>query len=92
MLRTGALRFSEALCDLHGPFAMEIGPMTQQLGAMAQERDKQMELRGPSSEADGSRALAQKDVSRTFAGDVLRAFITQGTQIDAVQEVLAGTE
>ena len=40
----------------------------------------------------GSRALAQKDVGRTFARDVLRAFIAQSMHIDVVQEMLPGTE
>src|SRR5216117_504739 len=39
-----------------------------------------------------SRALAQKDVGRTFARNVLRAFIAQSTHIDVVQEMLPGTE
>src|SRR5436309_3867819 len=39
-----------------------------------------------------SRALAQKDVGRAFARDGLRAFIAQATHIDAVQEMLPGTE
>ena len=39
-----------------------------------------------------SRAFAQKDMGRTFACDVLRAFIAQSTQIDVVQEMLAGPE
>src|SRR5712692_9991713 len=47
---------------------------------------------GPPSEPDGSRALAQKDVGRTFARNVLRAFIAQGAHIDVVQEMLPGTE
>lgn len=38
-------------------------------------------------EADASRMFAQKDVRRPFACDVLFAFITQGTRIDAVQEM-----
>src|SRR5216684_5866811 len=42
--------------------------------------------------ADGSRALAQEDVGRTFARDALRAFIAQSTHIDVVQEMLPGTE
>src|SRR5882762_11018037 len=41
---------------------------------------------------DGSRALAQKDVGRAFARNVLRAFIAQGAHIDVVQEMLPGTE
>jgi hypothetical protein len=44
------------------------------------------------SEPDGSHTLAQKDVGRTFARDVLRAFIAQSRHIDVVQEMLAGTE
>ena len=47
---------------------------------------------GPLSEPDGSRALAQKDVGRTFARDVLRAFIAQSTHIYVIQEMLPGTE
>ncbi len=48
--------------------------------------------RSQPSEPDGSRALAQKDVGRTFARDALRAFIAQSTHIDVVQEMLPGTE
>src|ERR1700722_4101815 len=36
--------------------------------------------------------LAQKDVARTFAGDRPRAFVAQRTHVDAVQQVLSGTE
>src|SRR5438552_1843887 len=39
-----------------------------------------------------SRALAQKDVGRAFARDGLRAFIAQAAHIDAIQEMLPGTE
>src|SRR5712671_470539 len=39
-----------------------------------------------------SRALAQKDVGRAFARDVLCAFIAQSTHIDGVQKMLPGTE
>ena len=49
-------------------------------------------LGGAVSWRDWSRALAQKDVGRTFARDVLRAFIAQSTHIDVVQEMLPGTE
>ena len=44
---------------------------------------------GPPSD---SRALAQKDVGRTFTRDVPCAFITQSTHIDGVQEMLPATE
>src|SRR5476649_622764 len=37
-------------------------------------------------------SFSQEDVGRTFARDVLRAFIAQCAHIDAVQEMLAGTE
>ena len=40
----------------------------------------------------GLRALAQKDVSRTFARHILGAFIAQSTHIDVVQEMLSGTK
>jgi hypothetical protein len=46
----------------------------------------------PSSASNGSRALAQEDVGRTFARDGLRAFITQGTHIDVVQQMFAGAK
>src|SRR5256714_10046625 len=40
----------------------------------------------------GSGPLAQEDVGRAVARDVLRAFIAQGAHVDVVQEMLAGTE
>src|SRR5579859_7873982 len=43
-------------------------------------------------EPGASRALAQKDVGRALARDVGRAFVAQGAHVDAVQEMLAGTE
>ena len=43
---------------------------------------------GVSGEPDGSRVLPQEDVDRTFARDVLRAFIAQRAQVDVVQEML----
>ena len=39
-----------------------------------------------------SRALAQKDVGCTFAGDVFHTFIAQGAHIDIVPKMLPGTE
>ena len=39
-----------------------------------------------------SRALAQKDVGRTFAREEFRTFIAQRMHIDVVQEMLPGTE
>jgi len=45
---------------------------------------------GVSREPDGSRVLAQKDVGRTFARDVLRAFVAQRVHVDVVQEMLSG--
>jgi hypothetical protein len=47
---------------------------------------------GPPTQPDGSCALAQKDMGRTFARDGLRAFIAQSTHIDVVQEMFPGTE
>ena len=46
----------------------------------------------PGNRPDESRTLAQKDVGRTLARDVLRAFIAQSTHIDVVQEILPGSE
>src|SRR5262249_7189316 len=40
----------------------------------------------------GSRVPAQKDVGRAFASDRFRAFVAQRAQIDAVQEMLPGSE
>src|SRR2546423_12216402 len=40
----------------------------------------------------GSGPLAQEDVGRAVARDVLRAFIAQGAHVDVVQEMLAETE
>src|SRR5216683_88122 len=37
-------------------------------------------------------ALAQKDVSRAFARDMLRAFIAQSARVDVLQEMLSGSE
>lgn len=45
-----------------------------------------------SEKPDGSRALAQKNVGRAFARDILRAFMAQSAHIDAVREMLPGTE
>jgi hypothetical protein len=45
-----------------------------------------------SSDSDASRALTQKDVSRTFSRNVLHAFIAQNAHIDVFQEMLPGTE
>ena len=47
-------------------------------------------LGGPTGEQ--SRALVQKNVSRTFTRDVLHAFIAQSTHIDIAQQMLSGTE
>jgi hypothetical protein len=44
------------------------------------------------SPPDGSRAFAQKDMGRTLARNVLRAFVAQSTHIDVIQEMLPGTE
>jgi hypothetical protein len=46
-----------------------------------------MALGDPLSDADVSGALAQKDVGRTLARNILRAFMAQGTHIDLVQEM-----
>src|SRR5260221_13933602 len=48
--------------------------------------------RPSSASPSESRALAQKDVGRAFARDVLCAFIAQSTHIDGVQKMLPGTE
>jgi hypothetical protein len=40
----------------------------------------------------GSHALAQKDMGRMFARDVLCAFEAQSTHIDVVQDMLPGPE
>jgi hypothetical protein len=49
-------------------------------------------LDGAPSGLSGLDALAQKDVGRTFARDVLRTFVAQSTRIDVVQEMLPRTE
>jgi hypothetical protein len=46
----------------------------------------------PNSERREPGALAQKDVSRSFARDVFRALITRSTHIDVVEEMFSGTE
>jgi hypothetical protein len=40
---------------------------------------------------NGSYAFAQENVGRTFAREVLCAFIAQSMHIDVVQEMLPGT-
>src|SRR3989454_884575 len=48
--------------------------------------------RDPCITPDSSRAPAQEDVGRSFARDGLHDLVAQGTHIDAVQEMLPGTE
>jgi hypothetical protein len=55
-------------------------------------RSAKVVLGAPPSEPDRSGALAQKDVGRTLASDVLRALIAQSTHIDVFEEMLSGTE
>src|SRR5258705_7212411 len=50
------------------------------------------ETAGFSGEPDGSRALAQNDVHRALARDVLPAFVAHPTHVDIVQERLPGAE
>src|SRR6266446_4969318 len=58
----------------------------------APRRERRRCSRSGTCRGRASRALAQEDVGRAFARDVLRAFIAQATHIDVVQQMLPGTE
>jgi len=74
----------------------ETGPGSEPIAAIRASRPaaafEGRVSRCPKALFNGSRPLAQKDVDRAFARDVLGAIVAQSMKIDALEEMLPRTE